>query len=386
MENRIDQAKRGLVFVVLLGIGTALCSSTIASLLAISSSDELYSHIPLIPFVSLYFFFVGRKDIFSEVKWESFKGLPVMAGAPALYWLGPYLEGHVNEHNYLSLMMSGLFIWILGTFLFTFGSSASRKGAFPLLFLVFTIPIPTPILDPFVRLLQLGSAEFSHAIFRVIGVPLYRDGLVFSLPSLTVEVAEQCSGIRSTIALLITAILAGNIFLRKGWVRLVLLLCVLPISMFKNALRIVILSLLGAYVNPQFITGSWLHNSGGILFFVLALLLLLPVLWGGRKWERRAIARSSLQGGARAKTCPAENSSLSREDGPSPGGKVTMPGPQPAEGGMEFEPVLKGSDAGERRFSNRRFSPYRAALFVQDFVVLCLAAWGGGFGPVVFHR
>ena len=364
MEDRTNQVKHGLVFVVLLGIGVALFSSTILRLQTISSQGELYSHIPLIPFVSLYFFLAGRKSVFCEVKWGPLKGLAVMAGALAVYWLGRHLEGHVNEHNYLSIMMSGLFIWILGTFLFTCGNSASRKGAFPLLFLVFIIPIPTPILDPFVRLLQHGSAEFSHVIFKVIGVPLHRDGLLFSLPGLTIEVAEQCSGIRSSMALLITGVVAGRLFLSKGWARLALLLSVFPISMFKNSLRIVMLSLLAAYVDPGFITGSWLHNSGGILFFVLGLLLLLPVLWGIRKWEERAL--SSLPGGAREETSSI-GSPLS----------LRMDEPEPLESVMEFIPVLKGSDARGKRFGSRRFSPYRAALFLQDLVVVCLGAWGG---------
>jgi exosortase len=269
--------------------------------------------------VSLYFFFVGRKRLFSQVKWDYVNGLPVMAGSLAIYWLGRHLEGHINEHNYLSLMMSGFFVWILGTFLLNYGKSASRKGAFPLLFLVFIIPIPTPILDAFVRFLQLGSAEFSNAIFQVIGVPFHRDGLFFFLPSLTIEVAEQCSGIRSSIALVITGMVAGELFLEKGWARLVLVLSVLPISMFKNAIRIVVLSLLGAYVDPRFITGSWLHHSGGVVFFGLALLLLLPVLWGIRRLERRDHSSKHIPEGCKVKNSFGSESLIVKGGTPEPG-------------------------------------------------------------------
>ena len=287
MKNVANHTARALCFVVLLGIGAALFWGTIVSLLTASSNRELYSHIPLIPFVSLYFFVVGRGRIFSEVRWDYVKGLPVIAVALAVYGLGRHLQGQVGEHNYLSLMMSGFFVWILGAFLLHYGASAFRKGAFPLLFLVFIIPIPTPVLDPFVRFLVAGSAEFSHALFKLTGVPFHRDGVFFSLPGLTIEVAEQCSGIRSSTALVITGILAGKLFLERGWARLLLVLSVFPVTMFKNAVRIAVLSLLGAYVDPAFITGSWLHSSGGIVFFGLALLLLLPVLWGMRRLERR---------------------------------------------------------------------------------------------------
>jgi len=278
---------RGVVFVVLMGIGGALFSGPIVSLLTVSSNRELYSHIPLIPFVSLYFAFVGRKTIFADLRWDYVRGLPILAAALVLYGLGGSVEGHLKEHNYLSFMMCGLFLWILGSFLFSYGTSAFRRAVFPLLFLVFIIPIPTPILDPFVRFLQLGSAEFTHAIFKVTGVTLHRDGLLFFLPGLTVEVAPQCSGIRSSTALFITGIVAGKLFLEKGWARLSLVLCIFPITMFKNSLRIVMLSLLAVYVDPRFITGSWLHSSGGIPFFAVGLALMAPVLWGIRKWETK---------------------------------------------------------------------------------------------------
>lgn len=287
MNNPNNQTARGVVFVVLMGIGTALFFNAILELLTVSSNRELYSHIPLIPFVSLYFAFVGRKTIFADVRWDYVRGLPIMAAALVLYGLGGSVEGHLKEHNYLSFMMCGLFLWIVGSFAMSFGASASRKAAFPLLFLVFIIPIPTPILDPFVRFLQLGSAEFTHAIFKVTGVTLHRDGMLFSLPGLTIEVAPQCSGIRSSTALFITCILAGKLFLEKGWARLSLVLCVFPITMFKNALRIVMLSLLAVYVDPRFITGSWLHSSGGIPFFAVGLALMAPVLWALLKAEKR---------------------------------------------------------------------------------------------------
>jgi exopolysaccharide biosynthesis polyprenyl glycosylphosphotransferase len=64
--------------------------------------------------------------------------------------------------------------------------------------------------------------------------------------------------------------------------------------------------------------------------------------------------------------------------------KVSMPEQYPPESVFEFIPVLKGSDARERRLRSSRFAPYKIALFVQDFVVVCLAFWGGlqvvGFG------
>ena len=119
----------------------------------------------------------------------------------------------------------------------------------------------------------------------MIGVPLLRDGFVFQLPGINIEVAEQCSGIRSTLALFITSIIAGHLLLKTSWKKVILSLAVFPIAVVKNGARIVTLSMLGSYVDERFITQSLLHSRGGIPFFILALALFVPILWVLRRSE-----------------------------------------------------------------------------------------------------
>jgi exosortase len=278
---------RYLSFLLLCATGSAIFHNPVKQLFRLSFHSELYSHIPLIPFISVYFFLASRERFFAEIKWDFKKGMPLLILAVLSLWVGMYYRSELGENDCLSLMMAGLFVWIVGSFLSIFGVSSTKRAVFPLFFLAFIVPIPTFILDPLVRFLQLGSAEAAYYIFKLTGIPIFRDGVLFSLPGLNVEVAEQCSGIRSSIALFITSIVAGKLFLEKGWSKVVLALSIFPIAMFKNGLRVVTLSLLAAYVNPKFITGSWLHKSGGIPFFAVALLFLLPVLWGLRKVEKR---------------------------------------------------------------------------------------------------
>jgi exosortase len=143
------------------------------------------------------------------------------------------------------------------------------------------------ILDPLTSFLQRGSAEISYLMLKVSGTPIYREGNVFLMPRMPpIEVAPECSGIRSCISMLILTILAGNQLLGTWWRRLVLVLVALPIMVFKNALRITTLALLSVYVDPRIIE-SRLHREGGIPFFVIALLLLLPVLTALIRTERR---------------------------------------------------------------------------------------------------
>ena len=134
------------------------------------------------------------------------------------------------------------------------------------------IPIPSLLMDGFIRFLQVGSTEFTNLLLMATGVPCLREGFVFHLPGMSIEVAPQCSGIRSGLALLITAVLAGHLFLGTWWKKVILAICAIPIAMFKNGIRIVTLTLLGTYVDPR-ILQSDLHREGGIPFFVLALLV-----------------------------------------------------------------------------------------------------------------
>ena len=90
------------------------------------------------------------------------------------------------------------------------------------------------------------------------------------LPGLTIEVAKECSGINSSVALLITMLLVACETLRTTSRRVILVLFAIPLSLVKNAVRIVTLTLLALYVDPSFLTGR-LHHQGGFLFYLIAL-------------------------------------------------------------------------------------------------------------------
>ena len=173
-------------------------------------------------------------------------------------------------------------------FILSYGSKSFRAGRFPLLFLLFAIPVPLFLLDRFIYILQVGSTEVTQRLFDLTGTTYFRDGFTYQLANINIEVAKECSGIRSTLALIISCVVAGHLFLKSGWRQLILLVAILPITIFKNAVRILTLSLLAVYVDTRFITEGWLHHSGGIVFYIPSLGLLGVVLWWLSKGERKA--------------------------------------------------------------------------------------------------
>jgi exosortase len=174
-----------------------------------------------------------------------------------------------------------------GVFVSCFGVRLCSKVSFGLLFLLFMVPLPSVLLDAIVGFLQRSSAEATDLLFSVLGVPVFREGFLFSLSNFTVHVAEECSGIRSALSLIIASLVAGYFFLRSAWAKTGLVAVVVPLAIVKNAFRIVGLSLLANYVDPTFITDSALHRNGGIPLFLLSLVFLLSLAWLLRRFEKK---------------------------------------------------------------------------------------------------
>jgi exosortase len=124
------------------------------------------------------------------------------------------------------------------------------------------------------------------ALFRLFGVPVVRDGMFLNLPGLTLQVATECSSIRSSSMLLVTAIGVAQMLLRTPSRKAIVILVAVPLSVAKNGLRIFTIAMLSIKVDPSYLTGKF-HHQGGVVFFAVALALLLLLVWWLRKGETR---------------------------------------------------------------------------------------------------
>ena len=153
-------------------------------------------------------------------------------------------------------------------------------------FLVFAAPLPSWAVQGLETFFQHTSAEVAAVFINVAQIPNLRDGLVFKLPGITIQVAQECSGIRSSIVLFITSVLAGHLFLKSAWKRTLLAVLVIPLGIIRNGLRIVTIAALCTHVGPEMID-SPIHHRGGPIFFALSLVPLFGVLLWLRWLERR---------------------------------------------------------------------------------------------------
>lgn len=251
--------------------------SPLSMLIRYSLEHEFCSHVPLIAPVSLFLLYRDRAKIFSQLSSSYGAGsILLLAGIVAYGVSRPWLP-LLGQNNYLTIsVLSIAVVWFGGFFLF-FGARAFEKAAFPLLFLLLMVPLPNALLSHAIHALQAGSTKVSLLLFQLVGVPVFREGFVLHIPTLSIEVAEECSGIRSSLALFITTLLAAHLFLRSVAGKTALVVIAIPLALLKNSIRIVTLSLLGVYVDRGFLGGS-LHRKGGILFFLLACIILFAGL------------------------------------------------------------------------------------------------------------
>ena len=274
-------------FLLLLALSLVLFWAPLTGLARLAFRDERCSYVVLIPWISAVLVYLARHRIFLESRPCPRVGIPLLLVGITLYCIVRAGSSSLGQGAGLSLEMLALvLVWIAG-FVCCYGMQASKAAMFPLAFLALVIPLPPSLLEKAVVTLQRGSAEMAHGLFKLTGIPVLRQGFRFSLPGLDIEIAKQCSGIRSCLSLFITSILAGHLVLRSNWRRLWLCLLTVPIVIFKNALRIVTISWLGVYVNRSLLVGS-LHRNSGLVFSPLALIILACLLFALHKSEQKA--------------------------------------------------------------------------------------------------
>jgi exosortase len=296
-EVLTPNARRHTGFIAFVVASSVGFHKTLISLVSYSLHNASSSHIVLIPVIAAFLLYVERQNTFSNTGTSTGSGIGLALGGIILSWLanrGPFPQ----DGNWpLSLeTLSVILVWA-GGFLLCYGFVAFRAAAFPLLFLLLMVPFPDMILDRITHALQEGSTEVAYLIFQAVGTPVSRQGFLLYVPHVTIEVAQECSSIRSSMALFITCLLAAHLYLRTGWKMLLFVLLSLPVSVIKNGIRIATLTLLSIYVDPDFLTGR-LHREGGFVFFLVALLILCPVfLWLEKSDKPRGPVNSAVAKG-----------------------------------------------------------------------------------------
>jgi exosortase len=275
-------ADRHAAFALFLALSVILFWEPLRALENLAFHSDYYTHTVLIPLLAGYLIYRGRKRIFAGSRASLRLGLPLLLAATLLFSLAEW--GRVAAPGQPGLAIFSLVLFWAGGFALCYGLRAFETARFPLLLLLLMVPLPMAAMDRFMEVTRVGSAEVASAIFSVSGVPYLREGFLFVLPGVSIEIAKECSGIHSTVALFVLTLTCGYLFLRSPWKKVLLLLAVFPIVSLTNGLRIATLTLLAEFVDRNIFNTS-LHRNGGILFFFVAFGLILLLLRFVARWR-----------------------------------------------------------------------------------------------------
>ncbi len=276
--------RRLMGYFACVGILSLACSGPLVALGRYALKRDIHSYILLIPLVSLYLASLKYVCLLRDRRGSAtyaVVGSLIFAIAAVGLFFGPSLAG-ATALSQSATMAQTAFCYVLllvaGGFAFL-GAGWMRLLAFPFALLVFMVPLPDIILMYFEDLLMRASVGLTHVLFQLAGTPVLRNGQVVELPGMTLEVARNCSGIRSSLVLLITSLIASYLFLKSTWHRSILMAMVIPLGIFRNAIRVLVIGLLCVRIGPHMID-SWIHHHGGPLFFAISLApLFLTAAW-----------------------------------------------------------------------------------------------------------
>jgi exosortase len=243
-----------------------LYGPTLAHLVAQWWHDPNFSHGFFVPLFSGFVVWQERDRLARIPILPSWSGLALLGASLCVFIVGQLGAELFLARSSMLLVLAGLIVLFLGWSYF-------RALLFPLAFLVLMIPIPAIIFNQITFPLQLLDSRLAAAVLPWLGVPVFREGNIINLPSMPLNVAEACSGIRSLMSLTTLAIIYGYLMDRRTAVRVLLAVASIPIAVAANSLRIIGTGLLVEYWDADKAEG-YFHASWGVFVFVIALVMM----------------------------------------------------------------------------------------------------------------
>lgn len=249
----------------------------LANTFRLAWTNEAYTHILLILPLSLAFIYFESKTLQPAIKPSRLGAASLLVVSLALAFFARTSAAFPPDLQ-LTLNMLALVLWWVACVVFCFGIQIFRAFLFPLCFLLWLVPLPNFLLNWIIAALQNGSAVMARWLFRLARVPVTLHGVTLSLPRFDIEVARECSSIRSSMVLIVTTMVLAHLFLKSPWRKALVVLFAIPLSAAKNALRIFVIVGLATRVDPGYLDGG-LHHRGGIVFLMVALAVTGTLLW-----------------------------------------------------------------------------------------------------------
>jgi len=247
----------------------ALYWQTAAGMAAIWSRSDTFAHAYLVPPIALWLIW-RKRDQLATLTPRSAPWMLLLMAAVGLAWLLAELVA-VNAATQVALV--AMLVLAVPT---VFGLQVTRVLLFPLAFAFFAVPVGEFAMP----MLMQGTADFTVAALRASGVPVYREGLRFVIPSGSWSVVEACSGVRYLIASFMVGSLFAYLNYRSAKRRWIFVGVSLLVPIVANWLRAYMIVMLGHLSDNRIATGAD-HLVYGWLFFgvIITALFIIGARW-----------------------------------------------------------------------------------------------------------
>lgn len=228
-----------------------------------------FSHGFLIPIVSFYFVYERRKELSALSPSTAWGGIGLIVLGILFFLLGNLATEFFTMRFSMLVVLGGIVLFLLGKEFF-------KTLLFPIVFLIFMIPIPSVLMDRITFPMQLFASKVAAKSLYLIGIPALREGNIILLANTSLEVAEACSGIRSLISLLALSVVFAYFSQKTTLKRVLLVLSTFPIAIIANAARVTGTGILAHHYGDKVAQGFF-HGFSGWILFVVAFICLFIV-------------------------------------------------------------------------------------------------------------
>ena len=278
---------RNKIILLCLACVTMIFIKPLYTLFCLALKDETHSYIILVPVITIYMIqlkIASMPEVSITHPWRAL-ALILIVGSLCIVVLNfkTLNLDHIITLSTLIVFYLALIIILLFVF---YGSAVVFHLAFPLGFLLFMVPLPEFITNYIEEILMYKSTDLAAYFLNCFKCPVLRVGQIIELPGTSLHVARACSGIRSTLILFISSLVASHIFLASSMHRTIFVSIVIPLGIIRNSFRITVIGLACVYSGPDMID-SWIHHHGGLVFFVVSLIPLFITGYYLRKLERK---------------------------------------------------------------------------------------------------
>ncbi len=248
--------------------------------------NEEYAHGPIILAIILWMTWQGRSKLLDAgQKKSSNSGAIILILGLILYAVG-------NSQGISIFEVGSQIPVLLGILLIIYGTSVAKHFWFPLLFLLFLIPLPDLVIDTLTGPLKQMVSVLAENILYQFGFPVARSGVMLSIGQYQLLVADACSGLNSMFSLSALGLFYTYLIKRKGWLpNTALLMSVIPIAFFANVIRVILLVLITYYYGDE-VGQGFAHKMAGMVLFIAALMSFLVfdgMIQAAMKWNTERI-------------------------------------------------------------------------------------------------